>query len=576
MGGLWSPYIVGLLASIGILAAVASLVWRHRHRSGGIELIAFLVVLFAWASIYCVGLLTHDPAMRLWLDRVMYLAIATVPVAWLVFTLVYTGHHHGASRPLAGVLAVVSLGIGILALTNPHHYLLWADTDVTVVEGIAVVQQQGGVLYLPVLAYIYGTVLLGSVVILRESVGAHGLYHDQTAVLLLGTGIPVGVSLVSNFGYVPIEGLSLTPYAFTVAGLAFGYAVLRIDLLDVLPATRTVGRDLAIEQLAEGVLVVDATGRIVDANEAGAAYLDRRQANLVGVDSRTLFDVGPDTGIDDLPNEVRIEGRLLELTTSPIHDGTDAPIGHTVVLRDVTDERLRKTQLEVLNRVLRHNLRNKLSIIQGHADVLAEEYDLNGGRTYSTITEAIDELVELSDRSREFERLKSLESLEATRVDIGAVIDDLVADLTAAHPDVTFEVSIEEPLVIESHREVLEIALENLLHNAVVHNDAQERYVAVTTLRTEFGVRIHIDDNGPGIPPDELQVLTSGRETSINHGSGLGLWVTKWAVQYLRGDIVFDHLEPRGTRASLSIPEIDETPDRPVEQLETVIESPID
>lgn len=577
MSALWSPYLWGLGASILLLAGVVILVWHHRHRPGGTELLAMLLVLLAWASVYAVGLLTHDEAMRLWLQRVMFTAIAVVPVAWLAFTFVYTGRHHRFNRRVLGLLLVISLAIAGLAITNPAHNLLWAHREVAVVEGIVVVQDIDGVLYPLVQAYIYLTVIGGSAVIIRESIGSKGLYHDQTAILLIGTMTPVLAGLIGSFVYTPIEGLSLAPFAFSVSGIAFGYAVLRADLLDLLPATRTLGRDLAIDHLAEGVLIVDAGGRVVDANRAATDAFDIAPVGILGTNVRELLAAGPETTLMDLPDEVRLDGRIYGVTVSPIHDSAGTPIGHTVVVRDITDRRLRKTQLEVLNRVLRHNLRNKLAIIQGHLDLLDEARALDGDESFDIVATAVEELIELSERSREFERLKSLQRFEAEAVDVNELVIERTDEIVAADPLAIVDLSVPPDLIVETHREVLAIAIENLVHNAIAHNDRETPRVTVEAEGDDDGVVLTVTDNGPGIPEDELSVLTSGRETSIQHGSGLGLWVTKWAVQYLRGEIDFELVDPRGTRATVTVPSLaDGVEPPPVESMPADADVPTD
>ncbi len=560
MSALWSPYFLGLLGSIGVLVAVASLIWRHRHRSGGIELIALLLVILSWSVIYAVALLSFDPELHFWLERVMWLAIAVVPIAWLKFALVYTGHQYHIDRNVLGSLLLISVGIGAAAVTNPVHGLMWSSQELVEAGGVSVARQTSGLLHGPALVFIFSIILIGSLVVIRDPLGRKGLYHDQTAVLLIGTAAPVAAGTLSVVQISPIPGLDMTPYAFTISGLAFAYGVLRIDLFEFLPATQTIGRDLAIDNLSEGILIVDSGNRIVDANRAGAEIFDENVTDLRGANVRDLLFEDRTEEIDNLPSEVRVNGRYFGVTVSSIRDRTDVSIGHTVVLRDITDRRLRKTQLEVLNRVLRHNLRNKLAIVQGHVDLLIENHELDA-ESYHIITEAITDLIELSDRSREFERLKVLEGQSSSPVELSAMVSECIDDLQRAHSTAHFEVNIPEELQLTTYREVLSIAVENLLHNAVVHNDREEQHVGIVATETEAGLRLEIVDDGPGIPTDELSVLTEGRETAIQHGSGLGLWVTKWAVEYLRGDIVFEQMEPRGTRAILVIPSLQDDPD---------------
>jgi signal transduction histidine kinase len=56
------------------------------------------------------------------------------------------------------------------------------------------------------------------------------------------------------------------------------------------------------------------------------------------------------------------------------------------------------------------------------------------------------------------------------------------------------------------------------------------------------------------IPDGELAALEADAESALERGSGLGLWITKWAVQYLGGELTFESSESRGTTATVSVP----------------------
>jgi nitrogen-specific signal transduction histidine kinase len=62
-----------------------------------------------------------------------------------------------------------------------------------------------------------------------------------------------------------------------------------------------------------------------------------------------------------------------------------------------------------------------------------------------------------------------------------------------------------------------------------------------------------IDDNGPGIPQPEIDILESGNETALEHGSGLGLWLANWGTKQLEGNLSFD-VDDDGTRVAVSVP----------------------
>lgn len=559
IAGLASPYFIALVASMLIVAGVGSVVWRHRHRPGAFELAALIAAILLWTSIYAVSLVTHDPPRRLFVGRVTWVAIAAVPVMWLAFVLVYTGYQTRTSRRVIGVLIAISACIGGLAVTNPYHGLIWSDRIFHTAGGVALVEEVYGPLFYAAATYVSGIVILGSILILAQVYRARGLYADQSIALVVGATVPIVANLTGHLGYTPLVGLDLTPYAFSVSAVAFGYAVLRFELFDVVPATRTLGRTAAISDLREGVLIVDAAYRIVDANRAGARVFNRSEGGLIGESLDAVFDTDGSRAPGEIPRQLRVNGRIFGVSSSPIRDTKGVIIGHTVVIRDITERELRKTQLEVLNRVLRHNLRNKLAIIQGYTTSLAESIDVDTNGSLESIEEATNQLLELSDRSREFERLRALETTPPVEIVLVTFIHRLVDAVAADHPEATISVDIPSTLSVTADPEVLNIALENLLSNAIEHNPAATPHVEIVATRRDDVLELSIADNGPGLPPDELDVLTAGRETAIEHGSGLGLWITTWAVRSLGGELTFTDHQPRGTRATIELPTMPNT-----------------
>jgi signal transduction histidine kinase len=103
---------------------------------------------------------------------------------------------------------------------------------------------------------------------------------------------------------------------------------------------------------------------------------------------------------------------------------------------------------------------------------------------------------------------------------------------------------------------LLTIAVQNLLENAVQHNDTEQPWVRIS-VETGGGdeyTRIHVADNGPGIPETEREVLRKGIETPLEHGSGLGLWLVHWTVTAAGGEVAFSGDESSGSVVTLVLP----------------------
>jgi predicted DNA binding protein len=158
----------------------------------------------------------------------------------------------------------------------------------------------------------------------------------------------------------PLPGLDPTPYAFVVTGLAFGYALFRRRLFELVPATRQLGRKAAISQLENGVVIVDTARRVVYLNPAAAEIFDCDPDGPLGDPVDRLVDreaVSFDS--EDALAQLDRGDRSYEVRTSPITDRRDRPIGHTLVITDVTARERRERRLarqrDELQRVNRLN-----------------------------------------------------------------------------------------------------------------------------------------------------------------------------------------------------------------------------
>ncbi|SNZ04641.1 Signal transduction histidine kinase [Natronoarchaeum philippinense] len=254
----------------------------------------------------------------------------------------------------------------------------------------------------------------------------------------------------------------------------------------------------------------------------------------------------------------------------------------------------REQMLLVLNRLLRHNLRNSLNVIVGRSGLIAAGAD-DGSETdertrehAEEIRSAADELLDLSARARKTEALIADDRHRVgTPVDITAVVADRVAAFRDDNPEATVEVETPQRACAAIGTEFSTV-LDELLSNTVDHAgpspsvcvtveridadvyehlDADQRWHGATSPRPDGGsddaavcpgqtlagesagaaetgtgsIELRVADDGPGVPPDERAVLSGEREIDpLHHTSGLGLWLTGWIVSQAGGSIQID------------------------------------
>jgi PAS domain S-box-containing protein len=233
---------------------------------------------------------------------------------------------------------------------------------------------------------------------------------------------------------------------------------------------------------------------------------------------------------------------------------------HVQTIQGITGQRERRQQTDALHRIIRHNLRNDLTVILGHGHRLIDRLSGENAASAETIVETADELTELVDTVQDAAEIIGRDTIRKP-VDVVDMLRETVADLRADSA-ATIDVDLPDERYVYADT-LLGIALEHVLTNAVEHNDAASPHVAVTlsstTDRTGW-ITIEVADDGPGIPDHEQAVLTAGEETALRHGSGLGLWIIHWIVSRYGGELDFEENDPRGSRVRIALPVADTVP----------------
>jgi len=561
----WYLYTPLLSAAVSLLIAGVGVYYRD---CTGSRSLAFLMVAIAWWSVMSViELGATDLATKRLALKLMYPAIGAVPVAWLLFAIQYTGQTRLPTRKeLAGILLGPVLMI-LLVWTNQYHGWFWSSMELAFQGSLLASVTERGPAFWAWTAYAYVVMAVGTGLMLKLALFSGRVYRTQAIGLSLAALLPWGGNILYLTGVSSV--FDLTKIGFVFSGVLLGGAVFRRQLLQVIPAAREIARDEIVASMKEAVIVVDERDVVIDLNPQAKAIIGTPGAAWIG---RPLEDVLPglielrDSPTDDIPDRAEItvpvngEERAYEVRQTPLHRGYGTVTGQLITLTDVTERKQReqrierqRQRLEVVNRVLRHDIRNDMQVILGTTENLLKSQQAQP--QLKRIKRKGEDIVTLSERARDLERFVGDGAVETMTVDLSAVVADVIADLERTYPDVEFRVERPDRAEV-SAVDLIDSALRNVLENAAEHNDQSVPEVSVTVLGpTDDGdVTVAVADNGPGLPDREQEVIETGTETALKHSNGLGLWIAYWTITTSGGTITFAENTPRGSVITIRLP----------------------
>ena len=239
----------------------------------------------------------------------------------------------------------------------------------------------------------------------------------------------------------------------------------------------------------------------------------------------------------------------LDIRYYPLEDpGTGDVHGAVATMRDVTALEENNQQLLVMDRVLRHNLRNTMNLIRGLAETIRDRAgDETAEKAAQIVTES-DALMTTVEKERDITRLL-VDRPRPEPTDLGRVLDAVLDRVRTAHPAATISVERSADPTAVAITDI-DRGLEELLDNALSHADDVSPTVSVEVEQTEDDVTIRIADRNGPIPEMERAVLLGhGENDPLYHGSGLVYWI----VRRSGGSVAYEGLEPRGNAITITL-----------------------
>lgn len=251
-----------------------------------------------------------------------------------------------------------------------------------------------------------------------------------------------------------------------------------------------------------------------------------------------------------------------EVTLAPLHDVTEGVRYYVGFQQDATARKEyelaleeQRDNLDVLTRMLQHDIRNDLQLIQGHGELVKDHVETEGHSHLETMLEATDDAVALTGSARELSETMMESGPEPESLSLAPTLQSEIDSLAENYPDadVSVDGSIPEAHVVAD--DLLDSVFRNLLRNAIQHNDKETPAVTVSAAREGEHVTIQIADNGPGVPDDRKESLFGkGKKGLASDGTGIGTYLVETLVRRYGGTVRVEDNEPDGAVFVVTLP----------------------
>jgi len=254
------PYLLSLAITLGL--AVFTF-----HRRSVLGARAFSIVIFV-EMLETVGFILElvDPSLngKMFWDNFQWFTTFLFPVASLYFIMVYIGRFRPAILRWLGLLAVISLGLGMVISADLFPGSGIISPQLIAAEPFSVYTYEFGPVILIASIYSYILLLSGFFVLGREGFRQKGIYRLQTLIILVGLLVPVSGTVLVLSGIDLLPNRDILPFTFAISNIFIVVGLFRYKIFDILP----IARNSVMDHISDPVAVLDTDDTILDVNPA--------------------------------------------------------------------------------------------------------------------------------------------------------------------------------------------------------------------------------------------------------------------------------------------------------------------
>lgn len=342
-----NPYLVWQLISIVTTLGITVYIQTRPRKKR--ESTALALVMFAgaiWSLGNLIQWMSTDFGWQVGWNIVVYIGIVIIPTAWFLFSLRYTGIGLFLLDNRQYLFWIVPILTYVAIITNDIHHLFFSSQEIVVIRGFSILSSTFGVLFYIHMGYSYLLLFAGMLVLGYSLITNFKKYGIHAYGLIIGVLAPLVGNIYFLFGPIPEGFPDPTPLFFAVTGIAFAWTIFGSRMLEVIE----LAHDSIVQNLSNGIVVLDLEGNILDINPAAIQVLGLSEQPLSGIpllsriQHNNVYDFLKQNlysnSQEDATINIQMEGifKSFELVVSNIQDKLGLTTGKLLEIWDVSEK----------------------------------------------------------------------------------------------------------------------------------------------------------------------------------------------------------------------------------------------
>lgn len=259
-----------------LLIVVIVLLWKFRSEptARALEQYALLCILLIVTN--SAEQLAATKELTLLFAKLSYISYLLLPLSFAGFCLRYTGHDKYFPPTLWEILIIIALLCYAMVLTNDVHHLFWREVQFVEVQGLLTIRPKYGPFFWLTAGYCWSIMSMAMIFVLKAYNLRLGLHRSRSIWILLGLHLPAVLNIIYTLKLVPSVFKDYTPIGFGLSVIAFFIGAFMVRAIKLVPMARGV----VLEELEEGYIFLDASGRLSDYNVYAGRLLNITDAMI--------------------------------------------------------------------------------------------------------------------------------------------------------------------------------------------------------------------------------------------------------------------------------------------------------